>query len=128
VPQLAFCESQDAVIRRRLTFAGCIASIEKNPRKKRYSASTASNPSPLLDRDHVHADPVALADVIFGRPKTVLFQERVKPLAGKIVVVLDLAPIGIDTIGAQQSHNWVVISLSADCRTSAATPTFPSLS
>jgi hypothetical protein len=82
----------------------------------------------LLDRDYVHAEAVALADVIFDRPKTVLFQERKKPLAGKIVVVLDLAPIGIDAIGVQQPHNWVVISPSADCRPSGATPTFPSLS
>ena len=110
----AFCAPRDAVDRRRLTFAGWIAPIEKNPRKKRYSASTASNPSPLLDRDHFHADAVALADVIFGRPKTMLFQECVKPLAGKIVVVLDLAPIGVDAIGVQQPHNWVVISPSAD--------------
>lgn len=92
MPQPAFCAPRDAVNRRRLNFAGCIAPIEKNPRKKRYSASTASNPSPLLDRDYVHADPVAFADVIFDRPKTLLFQVRVKPLAGKIVVMLDLAP------------------------------------
>jgi hypothetical protein len=46
-------------------------------------------PSSLPDRDHLHAEAVALADVIF---------DRLKPwfCAGKIVVMLNLAPIGID--------------------------------
>jgi hypothetical protein len=65
-------------------------------------------PSPLLDRDHLHADAVAFADVRFDRPKTMLFQQRGKPLAGKIVIMLDLAPIGIDAIGAKPPPNRVV--------------------
>lgn len=46
--------------------------------------------------------------MIFDRPKTMLFQKRVKPLAGKIVIMLDLAPIGIDAVGVQRPPNHVV--------------------
>jgi hypothetical protein len=60
-----------------------------------YCRALPSTPSSLLDRDHLHAEAVALADVIFDRPKPMLLQNRINPLAGEIVIILDLAPIGI---------------------------------
>ena len=40
--------------------------------------------------------------MIFDRLEPVLLQKRVMPLAGKIVIMLDLGPIRIDLIGVQQ--------------------------
>ena len=69
-------------------------------------APSAYSGSPL-DRDHLHAHAIALADMIFDRLEPVLLQKRVKPLAGKIVIMLDLGPIRIDPIGVQQPPDHV---------------------
>ena len=65
-------------------------------------------PSPLLDCDYLHADAVAFADVIFDGLEPMLLQKSIKPFAGKIVIMLNLPPIGIDAIGVQQSPNHVL--------------------
>jgi hypothetical protein len=67
--------------------------------------------SPFFDRDHLHAHTVAFAHIIFGRPETVTLQECVKTAAGKIVIMLNLSPIGINAIGVQKPpyhavHVW----------------------
>jgi hypothetical protein len=84
------------------------ASVQRLGHAQQALAAFCFPPSPLLDRDHLHAEATALADVIFDRPKPMLLQKRVKPLAGKIVVARDLAPIGIDAIGVQPPPNHVV--------------------